>query len=169
MPPSSQPSPMRAWVLTISDRCASGAAQDRSGPLAVELLAEAAITTLHHSCVPDEVDQIQAAIREGLAAQANLIFTTGGTGIAPRDCTPEATEPFIIQRLDGLINAIRAKGEAKVATAVISRGLAGVAIHDGHRAIIVNAPGSPGGVRDAIMVLAPLLPHLIDQLAGGDH
>lgn len=161
--------PITAWVMTISDRCTQGKAEDRSGPLAIELLAEADIATLHHLCVPDEVDQIQAGIREGIAAHADLIFTTGGTGIAPRDCTPEATEPLLAMRLDGLINAIRRRGETKVATALISRGVAGVAITDDHRAIVVNAPGSPGGVRDAIAVLTPVLPHLVDQLSGGDH
>lgn len=161
--------PITAWIMTISDRCALGECEDRSGPLAISLLADANVTTIHHTCVPDEIEQIQAGIRAGLAERADLIFTTGGTGIAPRDHTPEATEPFLSIRLDGITDAIRRRGEATVATALISRGLAGVAINDDHRAIILNAPGSPGGVRDAIAVLAPLLPHVIDQLIGGDH
>ncbi|MCT2996417.1 MogA/MoaB family molybdenum cofactor biosynthesis protein, partial [Propionibacterium freudenreichii] len=98
-----------------------------------------------------------------------VVLTTGGTGISPRDLTPEATEPLLVARLDGVADAIRRRGEEHVVTALLSRGLVGITGHGMDSAVVVNAPGSTGGVRDAIAVLGPLVAHLIDQLDGGDH
>ena len=112
-----------------------------------------------------ETAAITAAVEDG----ARLVFTTGGTGLAPRDVTPEATEPLLATRIDGLADAIRRRGEEKIASAALSRGLVGVTARSPEGALVVNAPGSRGGVSDAVAVIGPLAAHIIDQLAGGDH
>lgn len=153
-------------IITVSDRSAAGLREDRSGPKAVELLrpygeVEGPIV------VPDDAVQIAAAITSAVDAGADLVFTTGGTGITPRDVTPEATLPLLAKRLEGLETAMRTNPD--VPAAALSRGVAGVVERGSHRAVVVNAPGSTGGVRDAIGVVGPLIPHLIDQLRGADH
>ena len=155
-------------VITVSDRCARGEAEDRSGPLAAALLAEAGVSA-DVVVVPDGVDSVRRAIRRALAAGARVVLTTGGTGIGPRDLTPEGTGPLLRRELPGLAEAIRARGAAAVPAAVLSRGLAGSAPGAAGEALVVNAPGSPGGVRDAVAVLAPLVHHILDQLGGGAH
>lgn len=152
-------------VITVSDRCASGAAPDLSGPAAARRLADAGHSA-RTTVVPDGVEAVTAALRAALDAGARVIVTTGGTGIAPRDLTPEGTEPVLERRLPGIGEAIRRAGErADVPTALLSRGLAGTA----GRAFVLNAPGSVGGVEQALDVVLPLLPHILDQLDGGDH
>lgn len=158
-----------AWVVTVSDRCSRGEAEDLSGPTAARLLAEYGIAVEHIEVVPDDVAAIRCAVEEGVEAGARLVLTTGGTGLSPRDVTPEATEPLLDMRLDGLADAIRRRGATKVPTAVLSRGLAGVTSREGRQALVVNVPGSTGGVQDAVTVLGPLVHHVLDQLAGGDH
>lgn len=165
----------RGVVLTVSDRCHRGEREDRSGPLAAELLAEFGVAA-EVRVIPDGAASVHAAIREALTGGARVVFTTGGTGVAPRDRTPEGTLDHLDRELPGLAQAIRDQGrghgaEARVPTAVLSRGLAGTAdARDGlPGAVIVNAPGSTGGVRDAVAVLGPLVGHLLDQLDGGDH
>ncbi|MBL0887743.1 MogA/MoaB family molybdenum cofactor biosynthesis protein [Myceligenerans indicum] len=162
----------RAAVITVSDRCARGDAEDRSGPLLTELLAEEGIDDVVALTVPDGVESVRDAIRRGLALDARLVLTTGGTGVTPRDLTPEGTRELLEAELPGVAEAIRARGaSAGIATAVISRGLVGVArMPDGaRRALVVNLPGSTGGVRDGAAVVLPLWPHIRDQLDGGDH
>ncbi|ROR72633.1 MogA/MoaB family molybdenum cofactor biosynthesis protein [Bogoriella caseilytica] len=155
-------------VITVSDRCSRGEAEDRSGPLAAKLLAEAGVRA-EVVVIPDGAGSVTVALREALAAGARVVVTTGGTGVTPRDRTPEGTAEVLQQVLPGVAEVIRARGARTVPTAVLSRGLAGIATGAAGKAVVVNAPGSTGGVRDALAVLTPLIGHLLNQLDGGDH
>lgn len=156
-------------VITVSDRCAAGTRPDKSGPRAVEALAVHGVACPAPVVVTDDVPEVAAAIRAALDGGARLVFTTGGTGVTPRDNTPEATAPFVETRLPGLEAQILNHGLTKTPLAGLSRGIVGVTGRGADAAVIVNAPGSSGGVRDAIEVIGPLMPHLLEQLGGGDH
>ncbi|MEV4433972.1 MogA/MoaB family molybdenum cofactor biosynthesis protein [Streptomyces sp. NPDC049555] len=156
----------RALVVTASNRAAAGVYPDKGGPLLVAGLTALGFAVDGPRVVADG-EPVAAALREGLADPEpyDVIVTTGGTGLSPTDRTPEATRQVLDYEVPGIAEAIRAEGLAAVPTAALSRGLAGVA----GRTLVVNLPGSTGGVRDGLAVLGRLLVHAVDQIHGGDH
>ena len=160
---------MRALVITASNRAAAGVYEDRSGPIVAELLrtgvAGSTINVDGPVVVPDG-EPVERALRDAVTSGYDVVVTTGGTGLTPGDLTPEMTRRVIDREVPGIAEAIRAAGTAAgVAAAILSRGIAGLA----GRTLIVNLPGSTGGVKDGMKVLAPILEHAIDQAHGGDH
>ena len=149
---------MRAAVLTVSDRVSRGEAEDRSGDVLAALLADDGYE-VERRVVPDEAAEIAAAIEE-LAAEARVVLTTGGTGLAPRDVTPEATRTVLQREAPGLAEALRADSIAKTPHGLLSRGVAGVI----GSTLVVNLPGSTGGCRDGYAVLRPALAHALSLL-----
>jgi molybdenum cofactor synthesis domain-containing protein len=150
---------VKGAVLTISDRVTRGEFEDGSGDTLVELLEADGYEVVARKTVPDERDQIADAIRE-LAGQADVVLTTGGTGFAPRDVTPEATASVLDREAPGLAEAIRADSIAKTPHALLSRGKAGIV----GRAVVVNFAGSPGACRDGFGVIRAALPHAVKLL-----
>ena len=157
---------MKALVVTVSNRAAAGVYEDRSGPVLVTGLTEMGFDVDGPQVVPDG-EPVEVALRTAIASSSyDVVITTGGTGIAPTDRTPDMTFRVIDRELPGIAEALRAYGvEHGVPTASLSRGVAGTA----GTTLVVNLPGSQGGVLDGIAVLAPLLAHAVEQIHGGDH
>ncbi|MBM7508922.1 molybdenum cofactor synthesis domain-containing protein [Nocardioides salarius] len=154
-----------AGVVVASNRAAAGVYDDTTGPLIVAALRDLGFVVDEPVVVPDG-DPVREAIAAAVAAGARLVLTTGGTGLTPTDRTPEATRALLEREVPGIAEAIRAHGLAKgVATAMLSRGLAGVV----GSCLVVNLPGSRGGVKDGLEVLAPVLVHAVEQVVGSDH
>ena len=157
---------IRAAVLTVSDRSARGERVDESGVVLAELLSDAGAEVVVKEVVSDEfgplVEKLRAlAGREGV----NLVVTTGGTGLSPRDNTPEATRAVVEREVPGMAEAMRAESLRKTPTAMLSRGVCGVC----SGALVVNLPGSPKGVRECFEVIRPVLAHAVSVIAGGSH
>jgi molybdenum cofactor synthesis domain-containing protein len=156
---------VKATVIAASNRAAAGVYEDTTGPLIVSALEEAGFEVTGPVVVPDG-DPVGEAIRAAVADGARAVITTGGTGLTPTDRTPDVTRPLLDREVPGIAESIRAYGVANgVATAALSRGLAGVA----GQALVVNLPGSRGGVKDGLAVVVPLLRHAVEQIAGSDH
>ena len=155
----------RALVLSISNRASAGIYQDTTGPRIVSALWELGMGAVSAVVVPDG-EPVRAALLDAVRAGTDLVVTTGGTGVSPTDETPEMTRQVLEYEVPGIAEAIRRQGVTNgIATAVLSRGLAGVA----GSTLIVNLPGSTGGVKDGLAVLTPIVEHTLDQLGGGDH
>jgi len=157
---------IRALAVTVSNRAAAGVYDDKSGPVLADLLRSAGCAAVAGPLVVPDGEAVEAVLRESIADGYDVVVTTGGTGLTPTDLTPEMTRRVIDREVPGIAEALRAAGAAAgVPAAILSRGVAGVA----GRTLIVNLPGSTGGVRDGMAVLGPVLAHAVAQINGGDH
>ena len=153
---------LRAAVITESTKGARGERPDESGPAMVEMLRAGGIEVMSTDLVPDDVERIVASMRKAIRNGADLVLTTGGTGLSPNDVTPEATRRIIDREIPGIAEALRARSLEKTPHGMLSRAVAGAA----GRTLVVNLPGSPRAVRESLEVLLPVLPHAVELLAG---
>lgn len=158
----------RAAVIVVSDEVSSGADVDRAGGVAVDLLAGHGVAAAR-SVVPDDVAAIQAAVRAAIASGVRIVLTCGGTGIGPTDVTATAVGSMLAFEMPGIGEEIRRRGADHAPIALVSREVAGIVTDAGPPAFVLAAPGSRGGVRDAIAVVGPLLRHIVSQLDGAGH
>jgi molybdenum cofactor synthesis domain-containing protein len=158
---------IRAAVVTVSDRSAAGSRTDESGPIAVTALREAGFDCADAVVVPDGADSVERALTAEVVAGVKLIVTTGGTGVSPRDQTPEGTSRVVSRQIPGIAEELRRRGAAEMPAGMLTRGLAGVV--DPHGVLVVNLPGSPGGVASGMPVVLSVARHVLDQLGGSDH
>ncbi|WP_315551523.1 MULTISPECIES: MogA/MoaB family molybdenum cofactor biosynthesis protein [Microbacterium] len=154
-----------AAVITVSDRSAAGVRPDTSGPIAVAQLREGGFACAEATVVPDGADAVAQALRDAIAVGARVVVTTGGTGLSPRDETPEGTARVIEREVPGIAEELRRRGLADTPASLLSRGIAGVA----GRALIVNLPGSPRAVATGMSVVVAVAAHVVHQLEGADH
>jgi molybdenum cofactor synthesis domain-containing protein len=159
------PGDARAVVVTASNRASAGVYEDRSGQVLAEGLRALGFAVEGPHVRPDDVAELEVVLLAAIGSGADVVLTTGGTGLSPTDVTPEATRRVLEREAPGIAEAVRRYGEPEVPTSVLSRGIAGTA----GRTLVVNLPGSTGGVQDGLAVLGPLLPHVVSQLRGGDH
>ncbi|MDW4571644.1 MogA/MoaB family molybdenum cofactor biosynthesis protein [Microbacterium sp. M3] len=157
----------RAAVITVSDRSAAGAREDASGPIAVAAVRDAGFDCADAVVVPDGADSVERALTAEIVAGVKLIVTTGGTGVAPRDQTPEGTARVLTREIPGIAEELRRLGAAEKPAAMLTRGLAGVV--DPHGVLVVNLPGSTAAVASGMPVVLSVARHVLDQLGGGDH
>jgi len=157
----------RAAVVTVSDRSAAGSRTDESGPIAVAALREAGFDCADAVVVPDGADSVERALTAEVVAGVKLIVTTGGTGVSPRDQTPEGTARVVTRQIPGISEELRRRGAAEKPVGMLTRGMAGVV--DPHGVLVVNLPGSPGGVASGMPVVVSVAGHVLDQLGGSDH
>lgn len=157
--------PHTAVVITVSDRSAAGARADTTGPVAVDALRAAGWDCADAMIVPDGADSVEAGLRAAIADGATLVVTSGGTGVGPRDETPEGTARVIERAVPGIAEELRRIGASVKPAGMLSRGLAGIA----GQTLIVNLAGSPGAVADGLPVVLSIAGHVVDQIGGGDH
>ncbi|MBW9111200.1 MogA/MoaB family molybdenum cofactor biosynthesis protein [Microbacterium ureisolvens] len=157
----------RAAVVTVSDRSAGGLRTDESGPIAVAALREAGFDCADAVVVPDGADSVERALTAEVVAGVKLIVTTGGTGVSPRDQTPEGTARVVTRQIPGISEELRRRGAAEKPAGMLTRGIAGVV--DPHGVLVVNLPGSPAGVASGMPVVVSVARHVLDQLGGSDH
>jgi len=155
----------RAVVITASNRASQGKYEDTSGSILVAGLSALGYVVDPAIVVPDQISKISFELSSAIASHADLIVTTGGTGVSPNDVTPEATIAFIEKSIPGFAEALRAYGREKIATADLSRGLVGL----NGKSLIINLPGSPGGVKDGLVIIERLAIHVHEQVEGHDH
>ncbi|WP_241228118.1 molybdopterin-binding protein [Actinobaculum sp. 352] len=156
-------------AVVVSTEIVNGTREDTVGPLAVGILEQSRVHTKTPQHVAEDPLELRAALRDAIASGARIIVTVGGTGVGPGDITPEVSAEFISVRMDGLTQQIRDVGLAKTPLSSLSRGIVGITERGVYGVLIVNSPGSRGGVKDALGVICPLLPHIFEQLDDQDH
>lgn len=170
MRPDTDETPDRVLVITVSDRSARGQREDRSGPPLVELLTRAGYAVSGPVVVPDGEQPVRTALEAAIAEGYRVVVTSGGTGVSPRDYTPEATRQLVTRELVGVAEHLRREGARHTPLAALSRGVVGVVDSpDGIGTLLVNLPGSPKAIDQSWDALEPLLPHLLSQIIGWDH